>query len=539
MKDKMTGATVLLAIALGCEERCRAEIDKAYYLDEKKYLAVYDDTGIEFTNVFSKFTLTTSDYIKKVFSIIVAEQIKGSALITTRVIKKGYKAALTFFTQRNQVSAELYTYYMAEKEGGLEHLSGLQLDRSYMVLDFLGLHNNKPLMETHLLRETRDRFNFLFLNAGIDDIDILELRSKNNKGYEDLVAMVTHNNHVSDSVSILFEDAKLNEELKVIDSGLFTDKTITDYLASSPTGRIINISFILLELFGMSGDILGDAKISRERLISLAKYVQTISNENKMPKRESEIVFLMSLVMYALTQEYDNVRGVHYENAKSNLARRELEQERELADLKVSFENERLETNSVIKDLKLSNASLKKALTQNSLEYSKSLKEAELQNKKLQSELDKVKESEKELDFFRKYYFDTVARSEKDFQNSTKSDIDSLKQDLTSLKGVLIGGHVNLQRKLKEELPSFVFITPDDLNKNLTYVRNYDIIYFYSEHNNHSMFRKLMPTVKNSSVVLSFVSDTTNVDLLIKEMHEHATEEGLLLPTSTVNSAIY
>ncbi|NGY88280.1 hypothetical protein F6Y05_35310 [Bacillus megaterium] len=73
-KEEYMKSLILLAVALGSEERCRKDIDDFYNKNEKILFEYYKESKVGKT--FDKSTIKTTEYIKKCFAIIHYQEHK-------------------------------------------------------------------------------------------------------------------------------------------------------------------------------------------------------------------------------------------------------------------------------------------------------------------------------------------------------------------------------------------------------------------------------------------------------------------------------
>jgi hypothetical protein len=517
----------MLAVALGCEPRCREDIDKIYDVNPKKYFKLYEESAVSKTTSFDKYTVTTSEYIKKCFSIILEENEKSDSIILSRLIKKGYKPAHTYFTHNSNPFLESFTSWYKNKSGGLEKLSGIYLDYSYFVMFFLSHKTGKKLMETPLLEETKEHFYSIVASSNIDDSSNLDSDIHSYKGYQDLVDLTSHKGIIGEDVSIIFENIRLGEELPLVSSIIRTNPfadidEIRNRIGKMPLSRITNITIIMLELFGVSADVLRDAKIDKEKITSIAKYVKTISNANSINERESEIIFLVSLVLYSLATEYKNLRDVHYKNAKTTIMKNELEQEKQNSE---KYKKLELEVTKLNNQISSSTERIAKVANETQAK-SKIIDSMQLENKRLTLELKKAKENDKELQFLRNFYFDEI--NNKDEMLFLEDSVDTITEKLKTLKGVIVGGHPKFQIKMKDYLPNFTFLNTGDLGRNFSFLKNVDIVFFNSVYNNHGLFYKVMSELNASDVPLSYLGKTQSIEIILKEIYDKSIKVGIL-----------
>jgi hypothetical protein len=87
--------------------------------------------------------------------------------------------------------------------------------------------------------------------------------------------------------------------------------------------------------------------------------------------------------------------------------------------------------------------------------------------------------------------------------------------DLSAINGVVLGGHVRWQNKMKSLLPSFSFISPESLNFDQNLIRNADFIFVFVNYLNHAIYYRAMSAVTTAKV--HFLRQS-NDDLVLEEI---------------------
>ena len=513
---------VMLAVALGADEKCEEDIEKKYQTDERLYFNAYKRSGISETSIFDKFSITTSERVKKCYAILITEEIekqsKNVPLFVQRLIKKAYKPAFTFNTHKRWSVLEEFIPWYEGKIGGTEKMSGIYLDRCFYVLLYLAYKENKIILKTDMYNVVSDHFQYLIQNPTLEDITAAEEAST--EGYQNLLDRITFKKQNSEDVSFIFENIRLIEEDRLLEEA--DEKNISQTLKeinNMPMTRFSNALTVIMEVFGLGGDLLREAKVGNKRLEEIAKLVYIMKHNNGLTEREAEILLLVALAIYSISSEYNDLRSVFYEGLKIKIQEKEAEKERKEAEREGKFTLEKLQLQEQLKIANETISSLKVINKNHSLQ----IEHLEKDRKRLESQLEKTKENDKELQFLREYYFNS--------QNAASNklveiiNIDDKVNYLSSIKGVIVGGHPNLTKKLKERLPSFTFVAEDEKSRNLKFIKNKDIIFISSVHDNHALFKKVVGEVSLTNVVLTYLEKYQNVDLLLDDIYTKCLEK--------------
>ena len=79
-------------------------------------------------------------------------------------------------------------------------------------------------------------------------------------------------------------------------------------------------------------------------------------------------------------------------------------------------------------------------------------------------------------------------------------------------KIAFIGGSNTLRIKIKEEFPSFKYISPYDFTRDLTFLKNMDYIFIHT-HMPHSMFYKIIDMIRLNKIKYTYLNEI-NIDIL-------------------------
>ena len=88
------------------------------------------------------------------------------------------------------------------------------------------------------------------------------------------------------------------------------------------------------------------------------------------------------------------------------------------------------------------------------------------------------------------------------------------------MKGLIIGGHENWQRKMKELLPGFKFILPDALNFDVSILEGVEGIFVYTNYLNHGLYYKLINEVRKKDRPLYYLSYNINENIVLQQISE-------------------
>jgi hypothetical protein len=104
----------------------------------------------------------------------------------------------------------------------------------------------------------------------------------------------------------------------------------------------------------------------------------------------------------------------------------------------------------------------------------------------------------------------------KEVSNDTKAielSEEEMAEYINKNKCVMVGGMNSWQDNLKKYIPSCRFVKPEDLNVDLDFLLNADLVLFNETINNHSMYRKIKSILSNTNIPLCYNGSNTNIKI--------------------------
>jgi organic radical activating enzyme len=142
---------------------------------------------------------------------------------------------------------------------------------------------------------------------------------------------------------------------------------------------------------------------------------------------------------------------------------------------------------------------------------------------RLKAEVTSFKEDKEELIELRNLAYN---QSKIDFK-ADETNIEEMAGELNKKKIVICGGHPNMHHKLKERIPELVTIETEALGKNLSHLARFDVVYYYPNYANHSFYKKVKSTIRNSKTIFAYLQDVDNIEFIIFKMYESINDKNL------------
>ena len=192
----------------------------------------------------------------------------------------------------------------------------------------------------------------------------------------------------------------------------------------------------------------------------------------------------------------------------------------------LDLEKHKYESKNTIRKL---NSQLNKANTKidesiskiNSLE--KRIAELEAENNNLKAKARKQKsgkkkesKNKKELEALRELFFNI------EHEEIDECSVDNYKEETLEFdpnkKLAFVGSETYLHSRLSNHFSTCKFVHADDVNRDLNFLKNLDIVFLHT-HMSHSMYYKVVETIKSTGTKLIFLN-STNTDILKKQIIE-------------------
>ena len=179
------------------------------------------------------------------------------------------------------------------------------------------------------------------------------------------------------------------------------------------------------------------------------------------------------------------------------------------------FENNKetlfVELDGLEKELKISSAestAFENAFKQSEKEKSLLQKEVELLN----AELKKERRNRQELIGLREFLFSLDQKEE--YREDEPFDLEELK----TIKAVVVGGHERWQTQMKELLPSFIFIHPDNKSFDLRLLHNIPVVFIYVNYLNHAIYYRTMKAIEGTETKIYYINQK-NINIVLNDIY--------------------
>lgn len=221
--------------------------------------------------------------------------------------------------------------------------------------------------------------------------------------------------------------------------------------------------------------------------------------------------YVFGIYFQSLLKEYKKVKEV-YRRTNQETQFLELErltkENRDQRDRITNFENRICELEKGYQNLKDKEGKIKGEIEDNLYNEIRSLKN---DREKLLAELKSYERILDEVQHLREFVF-SLEFDEED--NKIGKDLSFTQKNK---KIVIVGGHENWRKKIKERFPLIISIDGTNQNTNPDFCSGSDLVLFFTPHMNHATYYKYINYVINNNIPYGYIS-RNNLDLLENQL---------------------
>ncbi len=442
--------------ALGYNRSIREDLDKLYQTDKFRFYELARNHELYDHPIVKEGGLLQEEYSKKALGIVLASEADAEVhQALSDLIISGWKRVFVYVRNRSSLKLGDFIRYYFRKNGGIEHISDDSLNTNLLMALVIAVSLEKPVAH--------------------DD------------SYQVLVQMFSKRwdfyNYPSSRISL---DLVTEEERVRIGQLLDEVGSFSTYCAFLDRFKErAEIPAFLFDFEGLSSaSVFDDLTYSRrdlEEIVYAYLSVEEILGNTSLFEQS----FCYMLVIRSLLRAYNQVKEHYFANNKETMFWDFQRLEKEKAEL-----SRRL---SVSEDLLSKSASAVDSLKRDV--------------KRLSEKVIELESDRSELVSLREFVFSL------DLENEFSPS--GVEVDLSAVNGVVLGGHVRWQNKMKSLLPSFSFISPESLNFDQNLIRNADFIFVFVNYLNHAIYYRAMGAVTTAKV--HFLRQA-NDDLVLEEI---------------------
>ena len=497
--------------AIASKKNVRMDINNIFNKRKLEYLNACKESNIYNSNITRSVDFETEFYSNKVLGILEYSIRKNDFKDILTLYKKSFRKIYNEFKDKSDISLKnLFSRISDGFEGNNEVLSTF-----YM----LHLQENFDLEELKSLD---------FMVEIIKDIAILSLykstnfskeQMKQNREYiakwKNFLGIENKTYNAYDLIgNIIDKDIEDKDNKKFLVNDIFLDYNYIQKRGkrSKYIGAYEGFCKYLNYHTGVNLKSISLTKSEINELILNLKHIEMFNDF----KENEYIEFLISIIyIFSINKDYRKIRERYIKEVSeeyiSNINKLEMH-------LKDSTEK----TKRFKNELKLK----EKALAEKENNLLAEIEKLKNENKKLKLESNKNEGLKEEVVKLRNFIFELDKHSN-DLEPNTDDVTSNIDIDLLNKKNItVIGGGINWRKKMKELFPNWSFISEDDKNKDLKFLKNNDFI-FINIKMPHALYFKVKPILEKEKIPYNYINNYTNIDNSILDIQRILNENKI------------
>lgn len=468
--------------ALGVNKKIYKDIDKLYQSNKCKFYKAARGHELYNHPIIKEGSLIQEEYCKKVLGILTGagKDIKVHRELQ-QIIKKGYHYTWVYLENHINIDLQRFVQAFLKKHNGYLDKHGIPIEYHVVILIFLSMNSE--------------------VNVNTDDFYNGFLRQ--------LQARWVHYND-SEYTRISVKKAKAEDKLEIreLKKAIYQEfgaiKNFDDILNGHFDEKKMDSTAFLFDYENLSSiDIFEDISFTQKDideilyLYVLYNYDSKQSNNYDFETVKGATIFLIThMYIKYLIKAYKQVKEMYFENNKETMF----------------VELEELE-----KQLQKTKSQLSIA-ENNLLESEKKRENLVKENARLKAELEEEQKNREELNSLREFLF-SLDRQEEFITEAIDFDI------LQDYKAIIVGGHEKWQKRMKELLPNFIFIHPDNLNFDTRLLDGVGVVFIYVNYLNHGLYYKVMSAIAGKNIKVAYLNQQ-NEELVLHEIAKYIKTKG-------------
>lgn len=385
-----------------------------------------------------------------------------------QIIRKGWKPICNFVKNQTVVNvAEALAHALPENTSNLNRLTYDQFDSFISITAIAArvlkrdLDEHDEIFQSHI-NSCHERLLWM---EGKDRFSLKSLSKEDKRNIRDLKNKVYADGGINRYWNTYFES--FNEEML----------------------RLHNSLSLLLDTEYLSCSIIEDQFLSEKDVEEILAAYYMCFHERSL--NEAAKFLAAGHMIKALLRAYRQLKKQHFKTNNETLYL-------EIDTYQHEAKEARLEAKKQEWIINQKNQEIAKLQKQVKFEYDRAVSElrGDIKNKEiaisaLQQELAR---SQSEIEELKKIAF------------SQEEPTDILEPvDLSTFKGVIVGGHENWHSRMKEMLPDSWRLIHPDAHIDNQIITGADIIFFYVDYLNHAMFNKILPEAKKNKIPIGYL----------------------------------
>lgn len=456
--------------ALGYNKKIYKDLNRLYQSRKYQFYRTAKAHELYTHQIVTEGGLLQEEYCKKALGILLcASDDDETATALSAIFRKGWTYAYLFVENNAEIDLGRFMKNAIKKAGGIGKVSDDWLNVQLFVVYFLALNAEKSVVKNDWLKKFVETILNRWQHYKDDEPTRISLR------------------YAPDALLAKVRDLKNKIYSQY---GRFTDH-------NGMYGRLTRRAETMAFLFDFE-------RLSFPSVIEYMKFSERDIEEillaylsrNDLGNVETAADFLCD-AMYVryMTKAYKEIKQRYFENNK---------------------ETTYIELEGLEKDLF--------AARQEISRLSGFLSGVQEENKQLEREVSRLKaelaeetKNRQELISLREFLFSLDRQEE--YEESAPYDLEKLK----NYKAVLIGGHEKWQAHMKELLPKFIFIHPDNVVFDIHLLDGVDVVFVHTQYISHKIYERAMGAIAGKNVRIGFINQP-NKERVLQEIAKFIVE---------------
>lgn len=507
-----------LGIAFATTPYLHYFIDELYAEYEVEAKTCFVNSKYPSMATYATLSTTNSFYLEKAISLILyAESASLEEKIITKLIKKGFKQVhqWAFNAKGEQIILNMAKRYTQDhqKDGLIVSQSEQSIINDLIVLMYLALTYNLRVPFKHPV------FNMLYEFIFYEEEGDKQFKEMMRKRMDEMKSIKKEEfkeikndfylSHLRNKKSILFED--IIEGLTIKESkelGLLLPSR-EESLQNGTFSKRFSAVARLLKYYNIYEDMLSNKEFTLKEIEDVIAIILDNERHYRFPKGERNTFLINAFYFVSLIKEYKETRINYIQKAQN-------EEASVIIKMKDSIEKDKLQHKQELEAFhkERREAELKDA------EQQRQLEEMQKDLAAAQKELAKLKEFEKERIALRNYVYQetSAAKPAPEQERSTEEYVKELFESKHLI--VVIGGHPNWQKKMKEIAPFIRYIDVDKPGSLDFLVNKEHHVFINTATNRHSLYERVMSVLAKGESQLYYLNQNNTPARTIQQVYE-------------------
>lgn len=505
IKNKEINLIPIIGYAISKSSYLHGDIDNIYNQSPQKYYNAAIQSEWFHYYVSEEMNILEQRCYRRVIGILENKEENYISIlqIMYSLLRKGYKKIYQLF-KSDTIDILESLQWIQEK---FNHPSERQYHSARLCVLYLFAVEKKII------------FNETINQKDIDSLEKILMLTYNVERTHSYPFVDANNNEKNDELVKSFMKRLLNEEiiyaitsaypgemfLKTLSFDKFTecdDIKIRNFLAA--------LSFIFAEEKLEKSAICGSLQLNKKDISNILNIGQLYS------QKEEDILlfFIMAVTLKGTLQSYNTMKKLYLEDNKETLYPELDHSIKEIEELKKQLK----EKEDKISQLEKEKKQLKEQLKEKNSSIKSEVLALEKKNSMLEKQLREEEKKERELHSLRNFVFSlNNSMDTEGVEGMAEDNVEIIKKELNNKKGVIIGGHPNWQKKMKQELPWEYIPANTPIHHNT--IKNYDVYVINFAHFNHSSYYSVINYVREHNKPIIYIN-TTNTNRVLYNIYE-------------------